>query len=267
MGDYFLWKLILSFIVSGVWITVSTILADKLGARFGGLIAGLPSTIVISLFFIGWTQTPLIASQATTPVPMVMGITAVFVVGYILLAKYGFYLSLIIPLAVWFVLSMILVFVKFDNFLYSWIGFIVLLLSSYYILSKKKVQDEEGQVRRAINYTPLHLLFRGTLSGTIIAFAVIMAKIGGPFIGGVFVAFPAVMLSVIIISYLAQGKSFSCETAKVLMISGSINVVVYATTARYTYLHFGLIYGTLIPFLVGLVSANLVWLFLKKKLS
>jgi hypothetical protein len=266
-NEYFLWKLLLSFIVGSTWITTTTILADKFGARFGGLVAGIPSTIVISLFFVGWTQTPLIASQATTPVPLTMGITAVFVVGYVLLSRYNFYFALITSLSIWAVLALILAVVRVDNFLYSWIGFIVLLATSQYILSKNKAQDDAGQTRKNIRYTPFQLLFRGTLSGAMIAFAVIMVKIGGPFIGGIFVAFPVVMLSVIIITYLAQGKSFSCETAKVLMISGTITVVLYATTARFAFLHFGLIYGTLLSFIVGLISANVIRLFLRIKMS
>ena len=267
MSDYFLLKLVMSFVIAGTWITISTIIAEKLGPRFGGLIAGIPSTIVISLFFIGWTQTALIASQATTPIPIVMGITAIFIVSYVVLSKHSFYFSLITSLSIWFILTLTLVLVKFDSFLYSWIAFIVLFLPSYYVLSKRQVRDDEGQPRRALHYTRFHILFRGALSGAIIAFAVIMAKVGGPLVGGIFAVFPAVVLSMIIITYLAQGESFSRETAKVMMISGSISVVVYATTARYAFLYFGLIYGTLLSFIAGLISTNLVRLFLKIKIS
>ncbi|MDI9559183.1 MAG: DUF3147 family protein, partial [Pseudomonadota bacterium] len=55
MDNIFVLKLILSFIVGSLWITMVTILAEKYGTRIGGLMAGLPSTILISLFFIAWT--------------------------------------------------------------------------------------------------------------------------------------------------------------------------------------------------------------------
>ena len=104
-----------------------------------------------------------------------------------------------------------------------------------------------------IQYNGPQLLFRGILSGGIIAFAVIMAKVGGPLLGGTFAAFPAVLLSVIIITYLAHGRAFSCETVKALMVGGAINVPTYATVVRYTYPHFGLLYGSLISFAFCLI--------------
>ena len=85
MIDIFILKLILSFIVGSIWITLATIIAEKFGTKLGGVIAGLPSTVVIALFFIGWTQTPLIASQSTSMVPIVMGIGALFVMIYMIL--------------------------------------------------------------------------------------------------------------------------------------------------------------------------------------
>ncbi len=40
----------------------------------------MPSSIVIGLFFIGWTQTPLLAAQATVIVPTAQGISALLVI-------------------------------------------------------------------------------------------------------------------------------------------------------------------------------------------
>lgn len=85
MDNIFVLKLILSFIVGSLWITMVTILAEKYGTRIGGLMAGLPSTIPISLFFIAWTQSERVAVDATTIVPIIGGINCIFIVAYIFL--------------------------------------------------------------------------------------------------------------------------------------------------------------------------------------
>src|SRR5579862_5879149 len=82
VDSLFLFKLALTFLVGSLWLTGATILAERFGSKIGGVIAGMPSTIVIALFFIGWTQTPLAASQATVVVPLVMGIDGLFIITY-----------------------------------------------------------------------------------------------------------------------------------------------------------------------------------------
>ncbi|MBL7086069.1 MAG: DUF3147 family protein, partial [Candidatus Cloacimonetes bacterium] len=137
MDHIFLLKLLLSFIIGGIWITFATIIAERFGSKLGGVIAGIPSTIIISLFFIGWTQSPIIASKATTVVPIIMGIDALFVVVYSLLRNRQFYIAITGALIFWAVSSFILALVGFDSFLISLIGFVVLVVLSYYILEKR----------------------------------------------------------------------------------------------------------------------------------
>src|SRR3990167_2894579 len=89
--DIFALKLILTFIVGGLWITLGTIIAEKYGTKIGGVIAGLPSTVAVTLFFIGWTQSAQFASQSTAIVPIVTGISGFFVAVYFLLTKKFFF--------------------------------------------------------------------------------------------------------------------------------------------------------------------------------
>ena len=262
MTNIFLFKLILTFIVGSVWITLATIIAERSGTKLGGVIAGLPSTVVIALFFIGWTQTPLIASQSTSIMPIVLGINILFALIYILLSRVNFYLSIFTSLIVWFIFSLGLVFLNLNNFIYSLIGFLLLLAFSFYILEMKSDIKSEG--KKDIKYTFPQLLFRGILAGTIITFAVIIAKIGGPLLGGVFAVFPAAMLSTMIITHFTHGKSFSSAVIKALIVSGSVSGVVYIIGARYLYLSVGLISGTLISYTISLTSGCLIYVFVSK---
>lgn len=251
--------------VGAVWITSATIIAERFGSKIGGVITGIPSTIVIALFFIAWTQTPFVASESTGIIPVVMGLDALFTAMYIMLSHYKLYLSIGISLLVWFVLSLSLVLVKFNDFFLSLLGFGILMILSYFI--GEKLVKVKSQGKRAMKFTFQQILFRALLSGTIIAFAVLMTKIGGPIVGGVFATFPAVMLSTMIITYIAHGREFSVAVMKVLMVSGGISVVVYASAVRFLYPSFGIIYGTFFSFLISLVSSYLMYFFVSKKMT
>ncbi|MEE8318736.1 MAG: DUF3147 family protein [Dehalococcoidales bacterium] len=265
MDDIFFLKMALSFLIGGAWITLATVLAEKFGTKLGGVIAGLPSTTAVALFFIAWTQTPLIVSEATTIIPLAMGANALFVLAYSLLVRYGFWLSLTAALGIWLVLSFGLVLLNFDNFPLSLAGFVVLLTFAYFILEKKSGITSEG--KKDVHYTGRQLISRAIFSGVMVAFAVLMGKVGGPLWGGIFSIFPAVYISIIFITHLAHGKSFSLAILKVVMLSGQVNVIIYVITARYTYLHLGLFWGTFFPYLVSLASTCLLYYYVTRKVA
>ena len=110
--DPFIIKLILSFFIGAIWITSVTIISEKLGTKIGGVLGGLPSTCLIALFFIGFTQSPSIASQATSIMPFVNGVDAMFIVVFIFLGGFNFYLGLIGCMLFWLISS--LSFIKFQ---------------------------------------------------------------------------------------------------------------------------------------------------------
>ena len=88
--DIFLIKIILAFVIGAVWITLATVIAEKFGTKIGGMVLGLPSTTAISLFFIAWTQSPSVAAEATTIIPIIMGINTLFILGYVFVSKFNF---------------------------------------------------------------------------------------------------------------------------------------------------------------------------------
>lgn len=258
----FIFKLVLTFLVGSLWITVATLLAEKFGPKIGGVIGGMPSTIVIALFFIGWTQTPVVAATSTVLVPLVMGISALFILIYVYLSRFHIAFAIISALVIWFVLALGLTLLPFQNFAVSLLCFALLLSGSYWIMEYVwKVPSLRG--KRA-PFSLSNIIFRGVVSGSIITIAVALAKLGGPLIGGVFAAFPGVFLATMIITYSTQGRAFSVSVLKVLLVSGTINATVYASAVRFLYPLFGLIWGTISSFLISLISLYLVLLLTKK---
>jgi hypothetical protein len=52
MDHAFLLKTVTSFLAGGIWIGASTLLAERLGSKKGGLVTNLPSTILVALVFV-----------------------------------------------------------------------------------------------------------------------------------------------------------------------------------------------------------------------
>jgi uncharacterized membrane protein (GlpM family) len=258
-------KLVLTLFVGGSWVILSTVIAERAGTKLGGVIAGLPSSSLMAFLFIGWTQSPEAAAQATTLAPLTMGIVALFNVVYALLYPRGFVLALAGALGVWLALALGLLALNVQSYAFSLAGLVVLLLFSYWILEKKLDIPSEGRVH--MHYTPGQLAFRGLLGGTIISFAVLMAKVGGPIVGGVFATFPNVMLSTMIVNHLNHGRSFSIAVVKSMTVSGAITVTIYVTAVRYLYPACGLTLGTVLSFALALVSGYLTYQFVRRRMN
>lgn len=264
MNSIFILKLILSFIIGSLWITMGTVLAEKYGTKIGGLIAGLPSTILISLFFIAWTQSTRVAVDATTIVPIIGGINCLFIVAYIFLLRMNFWIALGGAFLVWVMLSFGLVIIGFNSFAVSVISYVCLVFITHNLVEKGlKVTSEAG---RPMRYTPAIMIFRAVLSGLVIVFAVVITKIGGPLIGGMFVMFPAMFVGMIFMTYFSQGATFSAAVMK-SSILGAISVVIYGIMARYTYIPLGFIGGTAVSIVVSFASSYLIHGYMVKKTS
>lgn len=262
MNESFYFLLALSFLVGSIWVTLTSIAAERFGSKIGGLIGGLPSTVIVSFFFIGLTQSPQTASLATNVFPLAYSVTGLFLVFYALFSRKGFLVSFICSLLIWFSLSALIILFDINNFLISLLAYALVFSISYYILEKKLKIPSTGRVK--MNYSALQVLGRAVFSGMMIAFAVFMSRIGGPIFGGIFSAFPAVFISILIISYKSRGMDFSRAMTKPLMTTGMLSIVAYGTAVRFLYPGFGLIAGTLGAYILSLVGAYISYVLFQK---
>jgi hypothetical protein len=265
MDPSFWLKLGLGFAVGSAWVTLTTLAAERYGSRIGGLIGGLPSTALVSLLFIGLTQTPQAAAEAATVIPLVQGINALFVIVYLRFVRRGLVFGLTSALLAWFVLTSILVVSGLRSVWLSVAGWLLLAAASYLAVERYMTIPSHGRVHAS--YAPAQIAYRALFGGTVIAFAVLMGKLGGPVYGGVFATFPAMFLSTLAVTYRAGGVEFSRAVAKALMISGLINVPLYAIVVRWLYPELGLIVGTAIALAFSYCTGYLTYLFMRVKLS
>ena len=265
MDIAFFAKLALSFLVGSLWVTLSTLAAEKYGSKVGGLIGGLPSTVVVALLFIGLTQSPLAASSATTVIPLAQGFNGVFLVAYLYWIRKGLWPGLLAALAVWAAQAGLLLAVGLKHLWISLAGWLVLAAGCILIVERAMNIPSRPGVR--VRHTRGQVLVRALFGGTVIAFAVLMGKLGGPILGGLFSTFPAMFLSTLVITFYDGGADFSRAVGKSLMISGEVNIVLYAVLARFFYVKWGLALGTAAALAVCLGSGYLLYLYLIKRLN
>ena len=125
----------------------------------------------------------------------------------------------------------------------TWVLFVS--ASIWYASTQIKLK-EVGQIK--IKYTLAQLLGRALFSGVIISFGVIMSKLAGPVWGGVMSTFPALTIASFLITIRTGGLEFTRHLARNILISTTINIVLYAMVVRFTYLSYGVFWGTLLAY-------------------
>ena len=257
MDKVFWYKLGLSFVVGSGWVALSTVAADRYGSRIGGLIGGLPSTVFISLLFIGITQTPHVASETTMLMPLTQGINGIFIIVYLLLVRRGLAAGLTTGLCVWSVLAAMIAVIGIQHFWVSICGWALCALGCYVAVERGMTIPARGEARVRCTFSQVGL--RALFGGGVIAFAVWAGKLMGPTYGGIFAAFPAMFLSTLVITYRARGVEFSRAVGRAMMLSGMLNVALYATAVRYLYTWCGLSIGTILALVFSGVTGYLTY--------
>jgi uncharacterized membrane protein (GlpM family) len=260
----FLLQLLLTFLIGSYWIYFTVLAGLRFGSKTGGFIGGLPSTALLSFFFIGFTQSPEIASSVTTIFPIAIAISGLFLVVYASITRRGFMLALLSSLCFWFLLSTIIVFFRWEKFIINLVIYAAAMLFAYlmlekYLLIKSVSSDKTGHPEK-------HLAIRSVFGGLVVMLTVLIAKTGGPVLGGIITAFPAMFISTLTISYKAHGIEFSRAMTKPLLVTGVITVAVYAIALRYLYLYTGLYIGTFLSICISGISAYLTYRFILPRL-
>lgn len=260
--DLFYIKIALSFVVGGILITLATMSAERFGSKIGSVLAGLPSTVVVSLFFITWAQGPETAHEVTTVIPVATSINCYLAIAYAIVAsRHGPFLGLGTGWLVWFVGQNLLVAFRVNHVAISVILTLINVAIGYYVF--EFVLKVRSHAKVSLRYTPWQVAWRALFSGTIIAFSVIMSRVAGPIWGGIFASFPAVFSSTLIITSTSVSVGFSLSVVKSLIISAVINPGIYALVFRLLILETGLVWTTVIAYVVSAGTSLLTYLFIK----
>lgn len=267
MTNLFYIQLITSFFVGGIAIALLSFFAEKANKKIAGIILSLPSTVVISYFFIGWVLSPQAVSDIVPTSLAADGSVLMFTIVYIYLSKIklGRILSIITSvtggLTTWFVLSIPLAVIKFDNLVLSLgIYFIAVLVSYYFLTYKNKIENSPVN----LTYTNSQKVGRAIFVGLIISLAVLLSKIINPFWGGIFSSFPAAFLSTFVVLQWYYGSKMLFKIAKAVP-AGSIVYVTYILIVHWSFPAFGIIFGSISAYAISLIIFFILRKFINSK--
>jgi uncharacterized membrane protein (GlpM family) len=263
IDDSLLIRYILAFAVGSLWVTLVTIIAERRNSAVGGILGGLPSTSAFAFLFIGLNQSSPAAVQATTVFPLVFSITSAFLLFYAFFARKGFTVGFTISLLIWFLISSIIVLSGLKDFTFCLASGVLISAAVYYLFAKRLNLEKLTGKKRP--YTPMQILGRAIGAGSLVFLAVLLSQMGGPIIGGIASAFPAIFSSTLIILYKSEGTEFSRSMTKPLVISGILTVIPYGVAVRYMYPSLGIWLGTLSSYALIAPLAVLSYFILQPK--
>jgi len=256
----FIFQLIISFLVGGIFIALQTLIGERVSLRWRGIILTIPSTIAIGLFFIGLTKTPADAAQAALFTPASEGASYFFITIFALLSGTRLIFNYGLSLIVWALFACLIILFPPSTFLNSFLFFALPpVVIGYFIV--KKMPQVSTLKKFPININ--HVFFRSLLGGSIVAISVFLSKTLGNIWGGIFATFPAVFSSTLIIYFHLQGKKIIPSVVKSMFFPGALSFPVYGFVAMLTFPIYGIWIGTVLAYLAYLAFV-LTWNFGKK---
>lgn len=246
----FLLKIALSFLLAGVWVSSSTLLAERLGSKKAGLITNLPSNIVLSLIFMALTSGPTYAAQTTRGIPIGMAIDTIFILAFILALRWGLWLALAVSFLVWAASALTFVLLLPPLGTMSSLLFYAAVLAICFLLADRPMAIRMV-ARKPTTFSWGQVAIRGLFAGTVVAGAVTVAQFAPPYMTGIVATFPAVLSTTLVILTLGQGPAFARATGKILIVTSS-NIIVYAAVVGATFVPIGPWIGSALAFCASL---------------
>lgn len=266
MVDPFLVQLALSFLVGGLWVALATLMAERWGARLGGILSGLPSTVVVAFLFIALTQGARQAYLATEAFPLTFSFNAIAVAAYLALAGYGAAVGLAGFVLAWLALQASFIVVARAGYPIgiapSLIAWLMVLITTTAIF--RRFFPFPFAKGSAHEHTLAQLAGRAAFCGFVISGAVLAARISGPLAGSVVAAFPAVFVTTLAITARAEGIAFSRSLCLPLMVSGMVNCVVFAAAFHFLVVRWSLALTVFLSLLLTALSSLGVCAYLRR---
>jgi hypothetical protein len=203
-------RVALSFLVGGAYVSGIIWVAEKLGPRIGGALAGTPSAILVGLAFINLTAGPAQAKAGTTLIPL--GIVAAFVYALVfvqvagkLKSRFAVEATVLISSFVWFILALII------HKIFAGKPFIIIAMAMLAgcAIFQYVYRNFEAREPKKVPSTRTTYVLRFLVGGTVIASSVIVARLVGPVWGGMVTTFPATLGTTLYFLTKSQGVLFT----------------------------------------------------------
>jgi hypothetical protein len=218
--DPFIWRVILSFIVGGSYAATLIWISERFGTKIGGILTGLPSTVFISLTFIALTSGNSVAHKSALIIPAMTGASLVLVYSFTRLLHLKPALALSSGIGIWLICAVSIVKLQIVDIVIAVLIGVVLSLATKVAMRRYPYNLKSSSIITRNTY-----IYRILAAGTVIAFAVIMARVAGPVWGGVFASFPATYVTTLYILRKSQGVDYAQAVARQLPVSNGSTMI------------------------------------------
>lgn len=241
--DAFWLRVALSFVLGGITVALFTTAAERLGSRVGGLLLSFPVKVTIALVLIGLNEGVDVASEAAGAVPLGLGINVVFLAATtILVQRMPAWPALAGALAIWLcvgLLGVLFVPARAPLDVLAWLVPTAIALAILPRGAGAMPRKREGQ-----RFGAWGLVSRALGAGTIVALSVVLARYGGPVLGGLASVFPSGWITSMAILTRHHGPAFTAATVRV-MVAGSAAPTGFGLAVWLLYPRLGVLGGTL----------------------
>lgn len=260
--DAFALRLVLSFVLGGLSVALFTTLAERHGSRLGGLLLSFPVKVVIALVLIALNEGVPFAAAAAVAVPAGIGVNVVFLAATALLVRrLRPWPAIAGALGLWLAAGLLVVFLlPGDAPLLALACWALPALVALVLLARVPGLRGDRRARRDPGGFGLRgLLTRALGAGTVVALSIVLARYGGPTLGGLASVFPSGWITTMVILTRKQGPDFTGATTRV-MVAGSGAPVAFGLGVAFAYPALGVWLGTLAAIAAaGLVSGAVAW--------
>lgn len=245
----FLLRVLLSFLVGGLYIALTIRISERFGSKIGGLLIALPSIVLVGLVFIAITESQGALVLATTNMPANISASTIFLVVFVMTYRFGWLMAYFSALAAWFALTLPLIYLGFHGMRWPIVMAAVLFTISLAFFHRRP--DTKLPI------APLSqeaFLFRIIFSGSFVAIAVLLARVLGPHWGGLFASFPAAFSSTILLLAPKYGIEFIASLSR-SMVNGALANAVFVIGIYWLVPLLGVVVGMASAYALCLVFA------------
>ncbi len=267
MPTLFILQIILSGIIWGILVSILSIIAEGSSSKVSGIVLSLPSTAVVSLFFIGLTIWDAEIAKATPSILTALWLWIWFTILYVTISTYVspiiekkiycIFFTWLLSIFLWGIWAYYIYILQIEN-IWIWITLYILWLISGHFYIKKQKNHEHP----VIHYTSAQKIGRALFISIVIGSAVYTAKILWTTAWGLASMFPAALSSsLIVFHWYYEPKYFFSYIRKIPI--GTLSCFIYIICVSIFFPLYWIWIGTLIAIISSISVAHLLLKFNK----
>lgn len=243
--------LILKIVITLLVVISLSLIAERLSARWAGLLAGYPLGIAIVLYFLALEQGVAFAAQAAQYAVGGLGANVVLALVYWRLAKSesatksratSVLLASLAGILVFLLVSYVLNLLNLSFAISIVVTLLTIVLVARHMASVPKIETPEKAKTSCLD-----LLFRGCLAAVSVLLTTGLAALVGAEWAGLLAGFPVAAFPLFLVLHYHYGNSLLTNSIKAYPL-GLVSLLIYAIAVSFTYPWLGVLWGTFAGF-------------------